>query len=293
MARSWFKIWGPQLVGSDKWADLDPETRGAWITLLIQGSTQAPECRWSRRRAEAVLRGDGFPDPAGSLAALLSAGMLDADGDQLQAHDWDEWQASRSYPSETPEAWRERKRRQRDSRDIPKVPSERPDVPTRDIPSPLSSPLLSSDLPSGESEGAGLHHSTPEALAPLEAITGRSFLQAGYRQQTELDRLIEVHGPAAVARAASALAAGRRLEWRQLVWGIVKVLEPIPTGKEATAAVAEEEAEKIRQKRQERLQAQRELRERETAPPGPMRPLGEIMKGIGFDPATMKLGGDR
>lgn len=72
----------------------------------------------------------------------------------------------------------------------------------------------------------------PAVVARLEAIAGRSVLTAGDRQLTELDRLLERHGSAAVIDALGRLELDPDglLAWPQIVWGLPKILEPIKPG---------------------------------------------------------------
>lgn len=74
----------------------------------------------------------------------------------------------------------------------------------------------------------GLPHIGEETQKVGERLTGRGILSAGDKQLTELDRLIEDHGEAKVQAAMSAVADGKQMTWRQLIWGAMKRLEPIP-----------------------------------------------------------------
>ena len=105
-------------------------------------------------------------------------------------------------------------------------------------------------------ERQGLPHLTSAVQEAGEAITGRGILGAGDRQLTELDRLVESHGPDAVVAAMRSLANGEPLEWRQLVWGIVKRMEPIPLAQSARDQRADDDTEAAR--------AESERRYRET-----------------------------
>jgi len=84
----------------------------------------------------------------------------------------------------------------------------------------------------------GLPHIDDATAHLVEELTGRSLLQGGYRQLTELDRLIEDHGPEKVQAALRTVAAAHKgpLTARQLVWPAMKLLEPLPTAKDIAAA---------------------------------------------------------
>lgn len=88
-------------------------------------------------------------------------------------------------------------------------------------------------------EREGLPHITPIVQAAGEAITGHGILTAGDKQLTELDRLIEDHGPDAVIAGFGRVANGGRKSWRQLVWDTTKALEPL-----STVRLTPEQAEK-------------------------------------------------
>lgn len=103
----------------------------------------------------------------------------------------------------------------------------------------------------------GLPHIDEETRTLLERLTGRTLLQSGQRQLTELDRLIEDHGAPAVRQALEQVAAGsERLTARQLVWPAMKLLEPMPSGKE----MAQVEIEHERSRRDDSIVEQMERR---------------------------------
>lgn len=103
-----------------------------------------------------------------------------------------------------------------------------------------------------EAERYGLPHVTAVVAEAGEAITGQGILSAGERQLTELDRLCETHGPASVVEGMRALANGEPLSWRQLVWGTMKRLEPIPgAATDRQRREDEEAAENERRRKQE------------------------------------------
>ena len=83
----------------------------------------------------------------------------------------------------------------------------------------------------------GLPHIDEATAKLIEELTGRTVLQGGAKQLTELDRLIEDHGPEAVQAALRRVAEGHEhLTARQLVWPAMKLLEPMPDGKELAKA---------------------------------------------------------
>ena len=107
----------------------------------------------------------------------------------------------------------------------------------------------------------GLPHIDDATARLVEELTGRTVLQAGTKQLTELDRLIEDHGPEEVQAALRSVAKGHdRLTARQLVWPAMKLLEPMPNGKE----IAQTEREAEAGKREDRIVEQMTRRRVET-----------------------------
>jgi hypothetical protein len=82
----------------------------------------------------------------------------------------------------------------------------------------------------------------------LEHRTGRTWGQAGEKQLTEYDRLIEDHGLEKVLSAMDRLMDGTPMTARQLVWGAMKVLEPMVP----VASLLKEDADHERQEERER-----------------------------------------
>src|SRR3990167_5138394 len=88
-----------------------------------------------------------------------------------------------------------------------------------------------------DSDSGSLARAREDGLPHIEELTGRTVLQGGAKQLTELDRLIEDHGPEAVQAALRRVAEGHEhLTARQLVWPAMKLLEPMPDGKELAKA---------------------------------------------------------
>jgi hypothetical protein len=91
----------------------------------------------------------------------------------------------------------------------------------------------------------GLPNLTTEAIHALEERTGRTWGQAGEKQLTEYDRLIEDHGLEKVLSAMDRLMTdGKPMTARQLVWGAMKVLEPMLDPRDAAKAERQEEVER-------------------------------------------------
>jgi hypothetical protein len=105
----------------------------------------------------------------------------------------------------------------------------------------------------------GLPHITAEVQGAGEAITGSGILTAGDKQLTELDRLVETHGADAVIGAFREIGKGT---WRQLVWGAMKRLEPIPAAP-STQESRKAEAEEAERRRWERSLAENKRRREE------------------------------
>jgi hypothetical protein len=114
----WIMVW-VNLLAHPKFISLSMEARGAWLTLLLYASSMEPE-RWrfrSRDHAALLLKHHGANDPAGSVATLIEAGLLnELAGGGLEIHDHADWQR---YLSDTPEGRAERQRRSRANREKP------------------------------------------------------------------------------------------------------------------------------------------------------------------------------
>jgi hypothetical protein len=75
----------------------------------------------------------------------------------------------------------------------------------------------------------GLPNLNRDAIRLLEDRTGRPWSLAGDKQLGEYDRLVGDHGLAAVGGAFDAVAQGKTLTARQLIWPAMKLLEPMPS----------------------------------------------------------------
>jgi hypothetical protein len=96
----------------------------------------------------------------------------------------------------------------------------------------------------------GLPSLTAEAVRALEERTGHTWSQAGERQLSEYDRLIGDHGLEAVCGAMDAVANGKRMTARQLIWPAMKLLEPFVIPDAEDAAAKEREAVRVRRTNQ-------------------------------------------
>lgn len=179
-----------------------------------------------------------FLDGTTALAdELVRVGLWDRDRWGLRVHDYlafnksrDQVLRERGIRSEAGKLGGIASGKQRRSKREPKpkqVASQLLEPPSRP-----SSSLRSEDSQSQPEIGRarnGLPHVDVETAQLGEQLTGHTFLQAGHAQQTELDRLIEDHGAGDVRQAMKTYAAsnGGHTSWRQLVWGSMKVLEPI------------------------------------------------------------------
>lgn len=111
----WFKVWGSGLQTNPKWLALSLEERGAWITLMTIASALEPAWRFQSAEHAGMLLGREGADNAGALLdRLIEMRLFDLmDDDAVVVHDYSQWQ---KYPSDAPEATRERQRRSRAAR---------------------------------------------------------------------------------------------------------------------------------------------------------------------------------
>ena len=92
----------------------------------------------------------------------------------------------------------------------------------------------------------GLPSLTPDAVAEVEAATEMILSTASDKVLADLDGLVGRHGAKRVAQTIGHLKGERAMTWPQLVYGAVRVLEPIPgaNGKAERDAAAADEARK-------------------------------------------------
>lgn len=300
MARTWAKVHA-DMAQHPKWLDLSWPGRAAWVTLFAQGIPT--EARYkSRAHVTRLLTRDGCEPTVAEQAVdeLEAAGLLDITEAGVALHDWAEWQATYRGPSDEPEAAAERKRAQRE-RDR-RAAEEAAAAQGHDESRPVTSGHDRGDKRRGEesphgrareevttghevSRHAGLPHITEPIRVVLEEVTGRGILQAGDRQLTELDGLAERHAEAEVIealRTARAAVEGHATA-RQVVWGAVKVLEPMLDGKALSKAAAAREERAARQRATEAAERQRreqrELEERAKASTFRLPAFEEVVRG--------------
>jgi hypothetical protein len=256
-------------------SDYSPAQLGAFLKVQLVAGRQAERGRFRSRKA---LEGALPAAYARHVAYLLERGDLVTQPDgSVYVDGWDEWQEG---DLNVGERMRRLRARHRDALERNEGRNgQRHDGVTRPSPAAIgvgigvsvddvalsetSSPRSASGARIGRAIGPdeGLPHLDPVTAGVGEQITGRGVLAAGAKQLTELDRLIEAHGPDAVQAAMRRVANGGRLEWRQLVWGIVKDLEPIPGARRETA----EEREDREVAELKALAARRIAERRETA----------------------------
>lgn len=213
---------------------------GAMARLLCVAARQPQRGRFKSRAVLELTLGKRL------VQVLIDRGDVIEEDDHWYVPGWDEWQEGDWTVSERQSRIRARKARK----------NVTPPVADRDT--SVTSPLPDSDAPpvalgskalgskafaSALSARDGLPHITPAVQEAGEAITGHGLLSAGDRQLTELDRLVEAHGPDAVVGAFRAVSDGGSRTWRQLVWDSMKRLEPFArplSPKDAEAAEKEE-----------------------------------------------------
>lgn len=171
--------------------------------------------------------------PRRLVAALVRVGLWEqlGDGDVL-IHDYLVYQPSRATILAQRETTRLRVAGLRRNAGSTRV---QPAVVT-----PAVTPLPSRPLPTQrESAGAlsldrermGLPSLDERAVKALVDRTGQPWSLAGDKQLGEYDRLVGIHGLTAVLEAWDAIAGGRRLTARQVIWTVMKRLEPMADGK--------------------------------------------------------------
>lgn len=94
----------------------------------------------------------------------------------------------------------------------------------------------------------GLPHIDERTQQVGERLTGSPILTAGQKPLTELDRLLERHGPektwqAMEAAASTVVSGGLPPTWVQLIYGTRNRLEPLPTAADTRASEKEDREE--------------------------------------------------
>jgi hypothetical protein len=122
----WYRIYARQVEEHDKFADLTGVELGAWMAL--RSAAELRDKATIRDRAEAVLilKRRSISKPAAILDKLILRGLFDVDEKgRITVHDRADHDRPQ-YPSDSPEAAAERKRRSRAKED------GHEDVPSRD-----------------------------------------------------------------------------------------------------------------------------------------------------------------
>jgi hypothetical protein len=92
MTRPWGKLHASTL-NNRKFIRSTPEERGAWVTLLLYAlNSTTDDDLGTADDVVAMLRREGFPDPAAMLQRLVELGWIERDGGNHVLHDWSDWQ---------------------------------------------------------------------------------------------------------------------------------------------------------------------------------------------------------
>lgn len=213
-------------------------------------------CYASRFLTDGLVPGHvvkGYPKRL--VAALIAAGFWEQAGDgAVTIHDYLVYQPSREVVLAQREATRARVSGHRNARGN----ALQPRTSTHDGNAAVTAPRpVPSRPPTTESAHAlsydGERMGTPKldqrAIKALEDRTGEPWSRAGDKQLGEYDRLVGVHGLTAVTAAFDGISGGRKMTARQLVWAAVKVLEPIPSMREAEIRERDDEVARNAAKR--------------------------------------------
>jgi hypothetical protein len=230
--------------GTDKHPPYPPAAIACFAGVLCFGEQQPDRGRFKSRRLLTVL----LEGPNGVGRAIArQVGFLIEHGDLIERKDgslyiegWDELQEGNWQVAERMARYRERHGAV--------TPTVTPDVtePTVTVQSRVDSGkrLADSGLAVAHTARDGLPNLDEDAIDALERRTGRPIQMAGDKQLTEYDRLIADHGLGEVVIAMDKVRQGQTLTARQLVWGAMKVLEPMVDTKKLAEADKAEEAER-------------------------------------------------
>jgi hypothetical protein len=201
-----------------------PEDLEGFVRLLCVAARQQRRGRFRERATLDAIFGKRLVD------RFMARRDIIPEDDHWYVDGWEEWQEGDWTVSER----KARIRSRHDRSDT--VPEPYPDRAAA-VPPPLrprqglgqqgSKAVRQEIVPIGTLSPVrdGLPNISPEVQTIGESLTGRLITTAGEAQLTELDRLVEDHGPDAVVSAMQSVGAGT---WRQVVWGAMKRLEPIP-----------------------------------------------------------------
>lgn len=213
---------------------------GWWLSLLLDA-----EQHWPRPT----------PIPAGAtrraIPRLVAVGLIDLVGDdRYQVHGLSKEREARSRKGQAAVHARIH------GRGAHEAPMSHPWTPNEEPPPPASShststrTRVSTHTQSTEALRArafdeetaryGLPHLSPAVISICEELTGRGMMTLNGKPAAELDRLCEAHEEHKVCTALRDVAARvtGTPSWVQLVYGAMKVLEPIPGAPPAFEPVA-------------------------------------------------------
>lgn len=108
--REWVPVY-TSILTSEKYLDLSLRERGAWLHVLLLGAVAKPEGQFRRTALARLLdrerdHDEAYPDGNAMVAALVSVGLLDEEGEVVSIHDRDHWQKAMRGPSDDPEVKR-------------------------------------------------------------------------------------------------------------------------------------------------------------------------------------------
>lgn len=223
----------------------------AWMAALCLCETQPERGRFRTEKLLRLLLDEPKHGANTNLGKWVP--FLVEHGDLIRQPDgslymdgWDEWQEGDLTVKDRMQRLRSRKR---DGGDPASVT-----VPTVNTPSsvsgsgrPLAVSASNARVTSRIQPEDGLPHITEAVQDAAENRVGIGILSAGDKPLTELDRLCEFHGEAAVLTALEEVPPkDRRLSWTQLIYGARNVLEPIPGSALYRERQAKDESAKAR-----------------------------------------------
>jgi len=251
MPRSYLRmlpdLYERKAFGTVKHPPYPPAAVACFVGVLCFGEQQPERGRFKSRRLLAVL----LEGPQGvgrgisrQLAFLIEHGdLIERPDGSLYIEGWDELQEGNWQVAERMARYR--------ARQGAVTATVTPDVtePTVTEQSRVEAMADSGKrLAVAPTAREGLPNLDEAAIRALEHRTGRTWGQAGEKQLSEYDRLIEDHGLEKVLSAMDRLMDGKPLTARQLVWGAMKVLEPMVP----VASLLKEDADTERQEERER-----------------------------------------
>lgn len=195
----WFRVYARQVRQHPKFRGLNMTQLGAWLTLRSEAELRDGAVFTDRAEAALMLKRRGCPRPAAMVDGLIALRLFDErDDGALEVHDRADHDRQ-TFPSDDPDAVKERVQRHRKRKRNEDVTS-RNDSETTPVRAPSGAGADSSSVSDeGESEG----ESTPSGWDAVDSVVTWHDLTGRYPSEKViewLNRLSDAHPEEAICR---------------------------------------------------------------------------------------------